>query len=730
VGEDRGEGGDIERAMPERTILEFATWRPIHRGTVSTVIVFLLLQLVFPVGFRPLVAQSVPNVAGIRLEAGIEKEDVDGDLNSAMEIYQKIAADKSAARDVRSKALLRLAGCDEKLGRQAKPVYEEIVHDFADQPAAAQARRRLALLLQQQHPAPPATMSERKIDWIELGFMGASDTDGQRAVYRDSDGNLYFGDMSGRNRRLIFKAQPDDRPMWMPSRDFSLVALGFGPKPGRPTTLAILRTDGTGYRELSRDDLKEVVPGEKSSWEANWSWDNRFLVAYSRKQDGGGRLLIISVADGQRRELLRIESGRFTKAVFSPDGRFIAYEVAPSEQSPGGSSRIFVLPTKGGVPRQVYESESRRADSPDFRRSWTLRDWTADGYYLVVADNHLSRSALYVLPVKDGEAAGDPVFVRYGEFDEARTSASGALVFEDHSTHPVDAEVFLASIDSNGQLGKWNRLDLRHGQNAMINPWPSFSPDHSEIAYSASAIDQSKSELILRELATGTERILHQFDGSLLGCQFSASGQKIFCTVDRADSSGENELVSVQIDSGAIENLGSFQGSRLILQPSHDDQTFYLSTDLNHILGPVTRWQMDAKQESVLAHPSHSLEWYLPSLDDRWLVRFLDDKLSVRSMSGSDWTPLVANVHDVSTAETTPDGNWVLYGARDASGKDSLFRVAVSGGTPQLVGGLPTNSFQGSIHLSQDGTRILAVNRASRSYDLWSLDNFVPSAKK
>ena len=63
-----------------------------------------------------------------------------------MDIYQKIAADTSAPRDVRAKALLRLAGCDEKLGKQAKQVYEQIVHDYADQPAAAQARNRLSIV--------------------------------------------------------------------------------------------------------------------------------------------------------------------------------------------------------------------------------------------------------------------------------------------------------------------------------------------------------------------------------------------------------------------------------------------------------------------------------------------------------------------------------------------------------------------------------------------------------
>jgi hypothetical protein len=104
--------------------------------------------------------------------------------------------DTSAPGDVRAKALLRLAGCDEKLGKQAKQIYDQIAHDHADQPAAVQTRNRLALLKKQDDPATPTTMSVRKLEWAGLCEMAASDTDGELAVYLASDGNLYFGDLA------------------------------------------------------------------------------------------------------------------------------------------------------------------------------------------------------------------------------------------------------------------------------------------------------------------------------------------------------------------------------------------------------------------------------------------------------------------------------------------------------------------------------------------------------
>jgi len=146
-----------------------------------------------------------PGAPGVKLEAGIAKEEVDGDLKSAMEVYQKIAADSSAPRDVRAKALLRLAGCYEKLGRQARQLYEQIVRDYSDQPAASQARSRLAALKQQEHPAVPATMTVRKIEWSALAKqMGPDDTDGERAIYRDFDGSIVFSDLAGRTKKVIY----------------------------------------------------------------------------------------------------------------------------------------------------------------------------------------------------------------------------------------------------------------------------------------------------------------------------------------------------------------------------------------------------------------------------------------------------------------------------------------------------------------------------------------------
>ena len=90
------------------------------------------------------------------------------------------------------------------------------------------------------------------------------------------------------------------------------------------------------------------------------------------------------------------------------------------------------MPISGGEPELVSENAH-------------LIDWTRDGRYLIVTSSHSGSEALYLLPIKDGKAAGDPVFVHYGPCYFGSTVGNGGLVC--HSVHPGDGvEGWLGSL--------------------------------------------------------------------------------------------------------------------------------------------------------------------------------------------------------------------------------------------------------------------------------------------
>jgi hypothetical protein len=83
--------------------------------------------------------------------------------------------------------------------------------------------------------------------------------------------------------------------------------------------------------------------------------------------------------------------------------------------------------------------------------AWTrlkLLDWTADGRYLAIASERTGKGALHLLPIKDGKSAGEPVFVKFGDFELGATTAAGGLIYR--SVEPGGAwAIYLAALDAN-----------------------------------------------------------------------------------------------------------------------------------------------------------------------------------------------------------------------------------------------------------------------------------------
>lgn len=692
------------------------------RRTVVLCAVLLLMEA-FLVSPRHFAEAQAPPSAGVLLQGGIEKEEVDGDLKLAMEIYQKVAADVSASRDVRARALLRLAECDEKLGRQPKQVYEQIARDFGDQPAAAQARLRLALITHQERPAQPTTMSERRIEWSKLGSMGPADTDGERAVFSSGD-NLYLGDLAGRNKRLILNTK---RYAWVPCKDFSLVALNLLSTPVRQHTLGVIKSDGTGYRTLIRDDAKNSIFKQDQPFAMSCSWDDRNLLLsdFSLKSTISGQLWLVSLADGQRRVLVDMDGWRIRKAVFSPDGHFAAYEVWPKDSASPHTSRVFVVPVDGGEPRLVFESAAWQVGNSFL----SLMDWSADGRNLIVRDVRQGKSALYVLPMNNGRASGAASFVRFGNFDDGYTSMSGALVFEDKDVFPTNINASLASINSDDRLGDWRTIDLN--ANEESNPSPSFSPDGTLIAYIARDADPVRRNVIVRNLATGQEHAIYRSLSGSIACQFSGRTPSLFCAVEK--ERGDTDLISVSVASGTVEEIATLSGSRYLLASTHDEQTFFFSGNA-WLLGvnepPVVRWDRATKLETVVEPSAEDRRLVSVSPDGRWIARILNGEVSIRPINGGDWKPLVWGVTMRIPPFVMLDTKWVLYQTVDSTGKPGLFRVPTAGGSPERLSDLPNNGSAGSFFFSPDGHQVISLADKPADYGLSMLENFVTPVKK
>ena len=111
---------------------------------------FIWLTLTLLVG-APALAQTGNDL----LQQALVMEQAEGDLQAAIQLYERIADEFAADRELVARALVQMGQCYEKLGStEAERAYQRVVSDFADQTDfVAQARARLAAL----HTAPTAT---------------------------------------------------------------------------------------------------------------------------------------------------------------------------------------------------------------------------------------------------------------------------------------------------------------------------------------------------------------------------------------------------------------------------------------------------------------------------------------------------------------------------------------------------------------------------------------------
>jgi Tol biopolymer transport system component len=640
-----------------------------------------------------LMAGVIFGVAALAADSGAElfqkavtAERAAGNLEQAIKLYQRVAAEFASDRALAAKALVAEARCYEKLGQdKAVKIYEQVARDYRDQrELAAAANARLTALRQ---PAAP-TMTQRKIEEPVSFPLSGLTTDGERAIYIDHTASaLMIGDADGSHGRMIYKTKPGESfsqyLALAPSRDLSMVFFRLVASGGQVMN-AVIKSDGTGYRELFQGYPHGAMFPD-------WSWDNRYLlfsgvptaagegpgreVTESGLTSVGGGVVLVSLSDGKSREIAR-RGAVVPWAAFSPDGRFIAFSDVPAPNIPG---KTFVLPVQGGEPRLISDDA-------------TLLDWTSDGRYLAVSSRRSGAEALYLLPVKEGQSAGNPVFVRYGSFEMARSNPSGSLTYA--STRPGGKVAFLTQLDSNGRLGEWKSLDLKIGGNGAFGT-VSWSPDSTRIAYGSSHDDSGQPgyEIRVRNIATGEEREVYR-SPDFLQCIWEIQRPNLFCIERRA--AGRQALL-VALDSGHAETLGPLQGGGAVEQL--------------------------AREKGI------ELQKDLPNgFDGR--VRIVKRDLEIRSTPDGEWRHVVRfNAAKAVTADVQYSSHGLFYQDRDAAGKKNLYRISPDGGQPEQLGEGPA-AFAGSsfdfICVSPDGRRILMGGLTGGAVDEWLLENFEP----
>lgn len=678
--------------------------------------------------------------AEVLMQAARQKQLVEGQLEQAIQLYKRIVQEHARNRVAASHALLEMGQCYEKLGnREARKAYERLLRDYGDQnEAAAQARARLAAISSSVASGNSGMLTRRV--WVEPGefIEGSLSPDGRYLSCVDmSTGDLAVRELAtGKMRHLTHKSSTESNEYAFFSTispDGKQVAYNwFGGKDG--PDLRVVRWDGSAPRVIYAK--KGLYP-----FPADWSPDGKYILTHLYNEAGANQIAVISAADGSARILKTLEWSSLILR-FSPDGRYIAYDAAPQQDS--GNRDIFLLSSDGS--REIRLVEHPADDQ--------LLGWTPDGNHILFASDRSGTMSVWLLRVLDGKQQGPPELVKQdiGQAQPIGFTRTGSFYY---GLVIGASDVYTADFDP--ATGKVVTQPQKTAQRFIgSNFSPAWSPDGQFLAYISSRgpglIGHRPEIIAIRSLKTGEERDLPPKLSFTWGpIRWSPDGRSIL--VPGKDNKIQHGLFRVDAQTGEItptvmwEDRGiSFpawfpDGKRLLygvqrreggttsgtivirdLATGQENVIFQRAADENIAdlaLSP------DGRQVAVTLFEQQTRSFVLKVLpvaggDARELVRAKEPEEMVGdSLSWSPDSQYIVFVRAVNNQE--------LLGGYFPHGRETqTLAISSRGGEPHALGVAMDSA--NSVSFDPTGHHIAFAAGSAKS-EIWVMENFLPALK-
>jgi Tol biopolymer transport system component len=318
---------------------------------------------------------------------------------------------------------------------------------------------------------------------MKADFYGKVSPDGRYIPYTDwsNNGDLFSHDLStGADRRLTNTA--DDRVGGSGafaeeaafSRDCTQIAYAWSNGKDGGFELRLLRLHGVGVQTprtlVKNGDINWIFPYD-------WSPDGEVIAAHLQRADRSAQIVLISVRDGSLRTLKSVEWRGPSGIFFSPDGKYLAYDL-PVADDPTGQRDIFVLAADGSreIPAIVHPSHD------------SIVGWSPDGKYLLFTSDRSGVRALWKIAFSGGKTQGIPEMVRGGigepgnRFENLGVTSSGAVYSAHYDPGGVGPDIRIATLDVHS---KKFMSSLIPAAQAFLgtNMYSAWSPDGTQLAY-------------------------------------------------------------------------------------------------------------------------------------------------------------------------------------------------------------------------------------------------------
>ncbi|MBI3697316.1 MAG: PD40 domain-containing protein [Acidobacteria bacterium] len=651
-----------------------------------------------------------------QLQQGIELLETKGDLPAAVPLFEEVA--KSPDRNLAARALLYLGSCYQKLGEdKAQSAYERIVRDFADQKdAAAEARTRLASL-RRAGPSNTGIVTRQVWTGPKVDILGTVSPDGRYLSFVDwENGDLALRDLAtGKDRQLVkgsMRTSNEFAEESVISPDGKQVAYSWFNKSQR-YDLRLIGLSGNGAaapRVLYDNEDAGVFPYD-------WSPDGKWIAVQIKRNDRTAQMGLVATADGSLRILKSTDWRGSSKLFFSPDSKYLAFDLPSSEDS--DERDVFVLAMDGSreIPAVVHPAND------------VVMGWARDGRHLLFASDRTGSTSIWALPFRDGKPEGSPELVKpdVGQAIPMGITRSGSLYFGVKKDGP---DVFVASVDFNsGEVLSPPVRPVRRF--AGTNSLPDWSRDGKYLAYLSSrqgVLNSRQGALILaiRSVETGDTRELRLKLDYLNYLRWAPDGRSL--AVSGTDLKGRQGIYRIDAQSGEASPIALRPPGEPFLwiwpEWAPDGKRIFYRRDQ-----VLAERDLASGDERELPH-GEKVRWPSMAPDGRYLAFWNRDTtakewwVSILPLEGGQPRELFRGYisqpgRGRHVPSWTPDSRFVLFPVDTGA-----WLVPVAGGQPRKIDlGLASVA---ALRVHPDGRQV-AFTAGSNKLEVWVMENFLPT---
>ncbi len=546
------------------------------------------------------------------LPKAMQLEEVKGELEEAIIIYETIVNDFSNNREYAAKAQLHIGMCYEKIGKkQAAEAYNKVIEQFADQQQSADiAKKRLqylnalALDIERTEELKGGARVMAELIYPDPHMTGDITPDGKFVSDVDwTQGNMRINNIETGEKILI-----TDEGSWRKPNKFGDHSVYS--HDGKYLAYYWIIGDGAQLRIHNFETGKYNILVESSKvkscpWPMEWSKDGKYLLTTASLGASAtdGVIQLVSVSDGSTHDVTIIEECPCGGASLSPDGKYVAIAIGDEADD----RDIHLVAVDGSLDYKLIGFPG--AD-------WAPK-WTPDGEKLIFASERSGHPALWSVKIKNGQKIAEPELI-YENVSEnhfsMRFTDDGKYVYSSGSAY---SNVFTTSI--NAAKGTVDEPVSIMDDYVGVYSSPFWSPDGRKLAYVVSEPQnwENGNYILIQDLETGEKKRVNpglknlETNRMWASPQWSDDGKNLLLRYQKERN--ESELVLLNIET---ENKTYLKGHEWnIFGP--ENSILYVNRDLNKIIQQDIRTQ----KEKVIYESDQQI-FHLAISKDKSLLAF------------------------------------------------------------------------------------------------------------